>query len=367
MTPGCPKTAEVLVLTSLRDVADARLRRLVDALVAADLTVRIDATGDPTGGPDGVTVVTRSRPTRPLRLLRSLLGPFRSPSRVLVLTDPDLFAPALLARKLGRVDIVVADVYEDYATVLHDRSWARGPAGIIGIAIAWLAERAARRADLTLVADAQVPPRRARRRLVVENRPSLEELPEPGPGESRRAVYVGDVRTSRGAIEMIEAVEAAPPWTLDIIGPLSDPDPSTVETAAARSDRIRLHGRLPLDRAWEVAAGACVGFALLEDTPAYRAAMPTKLYEYFGAGMAVLSTPLPRPAELVRSQNAGAVVSDGSDAAGMLRFWHDHPGELAEARRRGRAWAEAELGSPTPFDEAAAEIRQLLEASRGAQ
>lgn len=357
--PGVP---DVVVLTTLRDVADARLRRLVDALVAAELSVRVEATGDPTGAPSGVDVETRTRPGRAARFGRSLITPFRATGSVLVVVDPDLFAPALLARRLGRTGAVVADVYEDYSAVLHDRSWARGPAGSIGAAIAWIAERAARHADLTLVADDHVPPATARRRLVVPNLPALDELPSPTEGEDRRAVYVGDVRTSRGALEMIEAVEAAPPWTLDVVGPVSDQDRSRIEAAAARTDRVRLHGRLALDRAWAVAEGASVGFALLADTPAYRAAMPTKLYEYFGAGMAVLTTPLPRPAELVRANDAGAVVANAGDAADMLRRWHERPDELASMRRRSREWATETLGRPTPFDRAATEIRRIVDA-----
>ena len=356
------RAGRVVVLSSLRDVADARLHRLVEALVATGLDVRVEATGDAETGPLGAEVVTKARPGKVARFGRSLVAPLRSTSDVLVVTDPDLFAPALLARRLGRTRAVVVDVYEDYAAVLRDRSWATGVAGAVGGVIARVGRWAARRADLTLVADAHVPPLTARHRLVVPNLPALDDLPPPTDGHDPRAVYVGDVRASRGALTMIEAVASAPPWTLDVIGPLSDPaDRAEIEAAAAACDRVRLHGRLPLGQAWQAAADASVGFSLLADTPAYRAAMPTKIYEYLGAGKAVLTSPLPRPAELIRGSGGGAVVSSSAEAADMLRRWHERPTELASVRRRARQWAEATLDRPTPFESAAAEIRRVVD------
>ena len=52
----------------------------------------------------------------------------------------------------------VADVHEDYRLLLRDRAWARGPRRWAGEAFARAGVAAARRADLTVVADVGLLP-----------------------------------------------------------------------------------------------------------------------------------------------------------------------------------------------------------------
>jgi glycosyltransferase involved in cell wall biosynthesis len=258
----------------------------------------------------------------------------------------------------------VADVHEDYLALLADRSWARGPRGVIGRVVARVATLLVARADLTLVADEHVPPPDARQRLVVRNLPRLEELPHPTPrAATPRALYVGDARISRGLALMLDAVEAAPGWRLDVVGPVPPAEQEWLErrrAAWAGLERPVFHGRLPMHEAWAVAQGAWCGFAVLDDTPAFRAAMPTKLYEYLAAGLAVLVTPLPRMAALVEEAGAGAVVADAEQASATLRRWQVEP-EAADAHRAAaRRWAEQQLTGESPFDTAADRVRSLV-------
>ena len=80
---------------------------------------------------------------------------------------------------------------------------------------------------------------------------------------------------------MVEAVEAAPPWRLDIVGPVRPADAAWLDATAADCGRVRLHGRLLCSGpgSWHGAPGRG---GLLHDTAAFRAAVPTKLYEYLG-------------------------------------------------------------------------------------
>src|SRR5690606_1577649 len=127
-----------------------------------------------------------------------------------------------------------------------------------------------------------------------------------------RALYVGDLRRSRGLFAMLDAVAAAPAWSLDLVGPVAAGDVAELEARLSDpslGSRVRLHGRRPPREAWALARGAWAGLLLLEDTPALRAAVPSKLYEYLACGLAVLTSDLPRSAEIVRSSGAGAVVA----------------------------------------------------------
>ncbi len=355
-------TVEVLVATVAHDLADARIHRLVAALVDVGLDVSIAGTGDLAGAPAGVHVTSlgnrRSLPSRPLAAAR-LLG---QRARVLLVVDPDLAIVGRLWRRLHRGRLVV-DVHEDYAAVLADRSWIRPSTRRLVAALARAAERAAAAADLTLVADDHVPPAAARRRVVVRNVPSSTWLPDPdAPRDARpRAIHVGDLRTSRGLDDMVAAVAAAPGWILDLVGQVGDAERDRVLAGAGQAaDRIRFHGRLAPVPSWELARGAWVGLSMLHDTPAFRAAMPTKIHEFLGSGLPVLSTPLPRVAELLSRSGAGVVVAGPEDAARTLRAWTDDTSELDDLRDSARAWARSASDGPSPFAAAAAEVAALL-------
>ena len=108
--------------------------------------------------------------------------------------------------------------------------------------------------------------------------------------------------------------------------------------------RVRLHGRQPPESAWRIASGAAVGLALLEDTPAFRAALPTKVYEYLAAGMAVLATPLPRVERLLAEAGAGEVVRNAAEAARFLRHWAGPGRARSGAPARGRSRVAAHPG-----------------------
>jgi glycosyltransferase involved in cell wall biosynthesis len=341
---------DVSIVTSGHDVADARLHRVCAALQRGGLRVEVLALGDPAGAPPGVEVTTRargavlSRPATALRYAAAARG------TVLLALDPDsLLACLLVGRLRGRR--VVADVHEDYAALLRDRAWARGWQGRAAGTVARAATAAARRADLVVVADEHVPPTDARARLVVRNLPDLHMLPEPSGREARpRALYVGDVRGSRGLWAMLEAVERSPEWELDLVGPVAPADEHRLaEELAARGleERVRLHGRLAPRAAWRLAEGAWCGLALLEDTPAFREALPSKLYEYLGCGLAVVVSDLPRQAALISEVGGGAVVPAGPDAgaaaAEVLSRWLEHPAELDLARSAARDWRATQL------------------------
>ena len=173
----------------------------------------------------------------------------------------------------------------------------------------------ARHADLTVVADDQVPPSRARDRLVVRNLPDLDLLPTPGLRDGLRALYVGDLRASRDLFTMVDAVAAAPSWRLDLVGPVAATDVRRPSRAGWRPTPRWPSGSTCTDvchrcRPGQVAVGAAVAMVLLEPTPAFMAGLPSKLYEYLACGLAVLVTPLPRQAQLVRTTGAGRVVAD---------------------------------------------------------
>ena len=366
---------DVSVLTSGHDVADARLHREVAALRARGLTVEVLGLGQASDGPDGATVRTWDRPGMLGRATLAARQPYLARGRVLLTLDPDSGLAAALARPLrrsgGERPALVVDVHEDYAALLADRAWARRYAGLPG-RLARVLTRAGlattRAADLVVVADEHLEPRTARARLVVRNLPHAAMLPAPGPrDDAPRALYIGDLRASRGLFAMLAALRHAPEWTLDLVGPVAARDQARLdhELAAGLGGRVRLHGRMPPERAWRLADGAWAGLLLLADTPAFADAVPSKLYEYLACGLPVVTTDLPRPAALVRERDAGAVVPGGGDetvgvaTAEVLGRWSADPAALDALRARLAADSLRIRDARTPYDDLADAVATL--------
>jgi glycosyltransferase involved in cell wall biosynthesis len=116
---------------------------------------------------------------------------------------------------------------------------------------------------------------------------------------------------------------------------------------------------MPPEAAWKLASGAWVGLSMLEDTPAFHEAVPSKLYEYLAAGLAVATTPLPRAAEIVRASGGGVVVADAAALSATLRSWAVRPEELEPVRAAAARWARETFAGISAYDELAGRLREL--------
>lgn len=334
---------DVSILTTGHDVADARLHKVSAGLLRAGLSVEVLGLGKANDAPDGVTARVRPRPGLAGRGLLALVLPWQARGATLIVLDPDALLGARMATLLRRRRLV-ADVHEDYAAMLSDRKWARGVMGRVARLVVGAATAVARHCDITVVADDHLPPVQAGHRLVVRNEPDQSFLPaRVVPSKHPRAVYVGDVRRTRGLAAMLEALEGAPSWTLDVVGPVAVADRAWLaERLAASPDlaaRVFWHGRLTPRRSWEVASGAWAGLCLLERTPAFVDAVPSKLYEYLVAGIVPVVSDLPRQRELVGEAGSGVVVADSAAAAAALVALERDPRERLRSSAAGWSWA----------------------------
>ena len=363
---------DVSIIAAGRDVSNARLQRVMASCLAANLKIELFSSGNRSDVPAGVTFHTVSKGSRALRITNSILLPWRCRGSVLFTPDPE-GAIAIWMSNILRKRAWVVDVREDYRLLLEDRAWATGLQKILAIFVAKFALYASARADATIVVDDWVRPESARNRIVVRNAPDVRFLPplqeaDPTP----RALYVGDVRASRGLWSMLRAIELAPDWHLDIAGTISAQDLPRViewkENSPARS-RVKFHGTLnPVD-SWRFAAGAWVGFSLLENTPAFQRAWPTKIGEYLACGLPVITTDLPRPREVIIASKAGATVDfdttelTAGQTAGILNSWAENPDEYAKVR--ARAYEQVETWrSAASYDLIATAIARLIQDKR---
>ena len=234
----------------------------------------------------------------------------------------------------------------------------------LATALAQIATALAERADLTLVADEHVPPVLARNRMVLRNLADPALLPPlAAPSTQPHMVYIGDVRTSRGLKAMLAALEQAPAWTLDIVGRVDANDQQWLDTwqqTSPAATRLTMHGQLPPSIAWQHAQTAWVGLVLLQPTPAFVAAMPSKVYEYEACGLTVVTTNLPRQQAWLNSGGVGVSIPSGDDTAvasavarALLAIQQD-PGLVHQARERA-----AQVRNQSPYAQFAQAIAQL--------
>jgi glycosyltransferase involved in cell wall biosynthesis len=229
----------------------------------------------------------------------------------------------------------VIDIHENYQSVVRRRDWIpallRWPLQAVIVLNQWLGRRLAA-ACLVAAAHLARPGD-----VLVTNLPPVGMLPVDRSHQTQRAVYVGDVTKDRGLDDMLELISLVPHLELDLIGPISSELREEVTGRAMGSgivDRLRVRGRLPYLSAWEEAAGSLVGLSLLRPTPAYREAVPSKLWEYFACRIPVIATDLPAQARIVAESGGGWVVKGGAEAASLLGEVLDDP---AQAMTRGEA------------------------------
>ncbi len=357
---------DVSLISSADNVTDARLHRLSGALLRNGLSLEIRALGNSADAPAGA--IFHKAPGGlgfADRIIRDLYLPFVAKGKVIIVVAPDLLVTTKIIAALRRKKIV-ADVHEDYVELLRDRAWAKGLIGKAAKVVAKMATSVAAKSDLTTVADTQVPPFDARQRLVIRNLPDLSLLTPSGSRDTQpRAIYIGDVRTSRGLRMILAIADISPEWIFDIVGQVAPLDADFVEQWQATSpaaNRVNFHGKLAPSASWAFAEGAWVGLSLLEATPAFQAAIPSKLYEYMAVGLATLSTPLPRSQALLAESQAGACADTATSAAQLLQHWLHNPSELDQMRENASGWAEKNFDGAGEYQAFASAVTRLLRA-----
>tara|TARA_B100000686_G_C16798090_1_gene983852 strand:- start:2039 stop:3064 length:1026 start_codon:yes stop_codon:yes gene_type:complete len=313
--------SKVLIITTAHDLEDGRLVRHKSALQRNKISTEI------------VALKFKNR------MFRFLLGPWlaylkirRAKPHCVILPDPEL--QLLLPIFIRNKPSVIADVHEAYELVAEDRAWISSWFKPIVNYFVWgLSLIRNRCADAIIVADQSID---AKCGVYVSNRPNPVDFSVSQPPKVPQSlVYVGDIRESRGMEEMIKLIEITPKVCLDLIGPCSN-EKNLLNMIDKRnlSDRIKWHGRLPYRQSWEIASTAIAGLCFLRPTPAYRNAIPTKIWEYWAVGIPVLGSNLPAQAKLIE-QSGGGFVGEIEDLSMIVQSFIQNPDSAREVGQTG--------------------------------
>lgn len=327
------RNSRVVHVSSAHPYTDNRIHyREASTLARVGFDVLLIAVESDVDGPESAVRVSLLPKRR--RLARMILSPMQavrravaSRAQIVHLHDPELIPYIPVLKLLGRT--VIYDAHEDLPTQMLNKPYLNPMARRLLSGFARVLVGVSRLSDLTICATETIAVRhRGKNVSVVRNYPPLREedslSAEDVLERPRRIVYIGSLGRGRGVQTSVDAMqEAKMPtgWELSLAGIAPDSVLSELRASPGWS-RVDYHGQLAPQAARDLLLTARIGLCVLADTPAYRDAMPTKMFEYLAAGIPVIASDFP----LWRS-----IVADAECA---LFVAPDSPGEIASAVKR---------------------------------
>lgn len=346
---------DIVHVSSVHPWTDNRIHyREAATLAARGYRVHLIAVESVTEGPDvGVTVTTLRRRRRLSRIFvttaQAVLHALRSGAPVVHLHDPELAWFIPLLRGLGRT--VVFDAHEDLPNQVRSKPYVSRLSLPIFVAIARVVLLFAKSSSLIVCATEAIAARfPAEKAVVVHNYPPLRLGESAAPdAEDREAVvvYIGGVGRIRGAVQMIAALEEPKfpdAWRLRMAGSIERGLQPVLENMDGWS-RVHYLGQVPPDEARDVLLTARVGLVLFQDNPAHREALPTKMFEYFAAGIPVVASDFDLWRTIIETNDCGLIVdeTDPAEIASAIRRYAEEPELLSRHARNASLVAREKL------------------------
>lgn len=354
MTPA--EIPDVIHVSSVHPWTDNRIHyRECVSLAEAGYRVALVAVESAVDGPRGdvaiVTIPRRSRLRRMIVSSMQVIGiAIASRAKIVHLHDPELLPHVVILRLLGRG--VIYDAHEDLPTQILSKPYLNKPArAALGVFARGLI-RLVRFTNLAVAATETIAEHLPTSKTVlVHNYPPLRTAEADalsGEVTERRmsAVYVGGISPRRGATVMVDALalEAARGWRLSLAGSMPQ---GLLDRLMSRGgwNGVDFAGQLPPDDARQLILESRVGFVLFEDNAAHRDALPTKMFEYFAAGVPVIASDFPLWRSIVEAYECGILVDpdDAEAVAEALRTYAESPSLLASHSRNARRLAVEKL------------------------
>jgi glycosyltransferase involved in cell wall biosynthesis len=259
--------------------------------------------------------------------------------------DPELIPVGVLLRLLGKR--VIYDVHEDVPKQILSKTWI--PSGFRGTVAksAHLVEMVAARLLSGFVAATPSIAKRypAPKTVVVHNFPLLRELSgellQPYGERPNNVAYVGGIWASRGAVEMVRAMEFLPPELsvrLILAGAF---DSALLESEVRRLfgwTRVDFLGWIGRQEVARVLNTARVGLVVFHPEPNHLFALPNKLFEYMAAGIPVVASDFPLWRQIIGDCKCGLLVDplNPKAIADAIAWLLKHPEEAEVMGSRGR-------------------------------
>ena len=233
------------------------------------------------------------------------------------LHDPELLPTGAKLKRHGKK--VVFDSHEDVPAQLLSKPYLwPGVRQLVALAYAGYERHACRRFDGIVAATPTIRARFARihaNAVDVNNYPIVDEF-DPDVNWSTkqaRVCYVGSISTLRGAHAMVDACALlASDARLELAGNWSEPQ--LLQTLSRKQGWQRVDTVGQLDRAGvrSLMARSIAGLVTLRACPNHLDSLPTKLFEYMAAGIAVIASDFPLWRDIIERAQCGICVDPES-------------------------------------------------------
>ena len=167
------------------------------------------------------------------------------------------------------------------------------------------------------------------------------------------ALYLGNHSPAYGLDRLLDAAESlavaparaatgsGPPLAIVLVGDGTAKADLVAEARARGLDDVHFVDPVPKDEVPALLAAADVGLHVLADVPLFRDGVsPNKLYDYFAAGLPVVTNNPGAVGDLVARLGAGAAVAPDDLAAGIRAVLRSGPDGRRRAGAAGRAYLE---------------------------
>ncbi len=255
--------------------------------------------------------------------------------------DPELIPAGLALKRDGK--IVIYDSHEDLPRQMLSKTYIAGAkAKLVALVAEWGEDFAAHRFDAVIAATDTIGARfakHAKRTVIVNNYPSLEELGlEELPLRERtpKACYVGGLSVIRGSLVLAEAAKLCR-FPIETAGPFDNPEiEAEILGPGAKLIHLGFLGRTELA---ELMTSSMTGVMTYLPRPNHVNALPTKLFDYMAAGLPVIVSDFPLWRSIVTENDCGLCVDPENPTAiaeAIERLLSD-PAEAARMGANGRA------------------------------
>ena len=259
------------------------------------------------------------------------------------LHDPELLPFALKLKRLGKK--VIFDSHEFYALLIQEKKYIPKPfKGVASSLFSAYENRVYGKIDAVIIPCTTYGKnpfeKCAKRTVFIDNLPDAARFPTPKPlyPDAEGAVgYVGGITEERGITRLIEACSLAN-VRLRLAGPVW---PAYLEELKAKSEFscVDYAGPIPYDEVPEFCRHFCIGASTLLNIHQYISIdnLPTKVYEYMGAGLPVIISDTHSARTLEETYGCCACVdpdSSESIAAAIRKLMND-PALRADMGQKG--------------------------------
>lgn len=263
---------------------------------------------------------------------------------ILHLHDPELLIFGVLFKILGFK--VIYDVHEDLPKDILDKewipSWLRKPISGIMKKLEFLATAAFD----GVVSVTPIIHQRFQHieSALVRNFPKLDLFLQEEPEISGNyAVYVGDVRDIRGAMEMTQAINTCEnDLELKLGGRVYPKGYENTLIQADARNRLELLGWIPHGEIPALLKQAICGLVVLHPLDGYKEAYSVKMFEYMAAGIPVIASNFPMWKEIIESSDCGVLVNplDVNEIAEAIDRLAENREQAMAMGKRGREAAK---------------------------